>query len=437
MASAIASGKPDAGRVPRRGASPPRATMSSEAHSEPIPLPRARAGASRAGGCARASSGARSMSSFSSSLTRRIVVAQSRRPAGPGRRLPAAQPVPRRHHRRANAEPEDPGRHHRRRDRRLGRGRHRHDHRRSGKAAAARARRERRAAAPSDEDSIEFSINPERVGPVLHRLVTPTRTRARIYDRDGLLLLDSQHAVGARRRAARRAGEPRRRPAVVAAAVERRCAASFAPAKKRRAAEELDRPTASRCPRSPTALPGKTASAVRVDAAGETIVSVAVPIQRAAARSAARCCSRPRAATSIRSSPRERWALLRFFLVLAAVMLMLSLSLANTIAEPVRKLAEAAERVRRGIKIAPADPRLHQPLRRDRPSLGRAARHDPGALQPHRRDRELRRRRRARTQESADLAAQRGGDPAAGEIRPVARSSARRSCSTTCAASTG
>ena len=46
----------------------------------------------------------------------------------------------------------------------------------------------------------------------------------------------------------------------------------------------------------------------------------------------------------------ERWALLRFFLVLAAVMLMLSLSLANTIAEPVRKLAEAAERVRRGIK---------------------------------------------------------------------------------------
>src|SRR5271169_4989684 len=46
--------------------------------------------------------------------------------------------------------------------------------------------------APNDEDAITFSINPERVGPVLHRLVTPTHTRARIYDRDGLLLLDSQ-----------------------------------------------------------------------------------------------------------------------------------------------------------------------------------------------------------------------------------------------------
>ena len=46
--------------------------------------------------------------------------------------------------------------------------------------------------AQDDEDAIEFSINPERVGPLLHRLVTPTHTRGRIYDRDGVLLLDSQ-----------------------------------------------------------------------------------------------------------------------------------------------------------------------------------------------------------------------------------------------------
>src|SRR5271169_1151137 len=50
--------------------------------------------------------------------------------------------------------------------------------------------------APNDEDAITFSINPERVGPVLHRLVTPTQTRARIYDRDGSLLLDSQTLSG-------------------------------------------------------------------------------------------------------------------------------------------------------------------------------------------------------------------------------------------------
>jgi len=37
-----------------------------------------------------------------------------------------------------------------------------------------------------------FSINPERIGPVLRKLVSPTRTRARIYDRDGDVVLDSR-----------------------------------------------------------------------------------------------------------------------------------------------------------------------------------------------------------------------------------------------------
>src|SRR5919112_3888927 len=40
--------------------------------------------------------------------------------------------------------------------------------------------------------ALEFSINPERVAPLLRRLVTPTRTRARIFDREGALLLDSR-----------------------------------------------------------------------------------------------------------------------------------------------------------------------------------------------------------------------------------------------------
>ena len=35
------------------------------------------------------------------------------------------------------------------------------------------------------DDDTEFSINPARVAPLLRRLVTPTRTRARIFDQDG------------------------------------------------------------------------------------------------------------------------------------------------------------------------------------------------------------------------------------------------------------
>ena len=46
----------------------------------------------------------------------------------------------------------------------------------------------------------------------------------------------------------------------------------------------------------------------------------------------------------------ERWTIVRIFLVSAAIMFLLSLFLAGTIAEPIRRLAEAAYRVRRGIK---------------------------------------------------------------------------------------
>src|SRR5690606_34516498 len=42
-------------------------------------------------------------------------------------------------------------------------------------------------------DSLDFPINPERVAPVLRRLISPTRVRARIYDRDVNHILDSRH----------------------------------------------------------------------------------------------------------------------------------------------------------------------------------------------------------------------------------------------------
>src|SRR5688572_5511812 len=49
------------------------------------------------------------------------------------------------------------------------------------------------AGAPDDELSgLDFPINPERAGPVLRRLVSATDIRGRIYDRDGLLVIDSR-----------------------------------------------------------------------------------------------------------------------------------------------------------------------------------------------------------------------------------------------------
>jgi two-component system sensor histidine kinase ChvG len=203
------------------------------------------------------------------------------------------------------------------------------------------------APSQSDEDATEFSINPALVGPFLHRLVTPTRTRARIYDSDGRLLLDSRSfsARGAVVRSDLPDGSDRR------GALERivgRLRSFFLTSVVPRT-EDPWATNGRTMPEVAAALLGKTQSLVRVNAEGETIVSVAVPIQRMMATRGVLLLS-TQGGDIDRVIASERWAQLRFFLVLAVVMLVLSLSLANTIAEPVRRLADAAERVRRGIR---------------------------------------------------------------------------------------
>ena len=203
------------------------------------------------------------------------------------------------------------------------------------------------APSPSDEDATQFSINPALVGPFLHRLVTPTRTRARIYDSDGRLLLDSRSfsARGAVVRsdlpdAAERRGFADR----IVAHLRSLFLTSTAPR-----AEDPWATNGQTMPEVAGALQGKTQSLVRLNHIGETIVSVGVPIQHMMATRGALLLS-TQGGDIDRVITSARLAQLRFFLVLAVVMLVLSLSLANTIAEPVRRLADAAERVRRGIR---------------------------------------------------------------------------------------
>ena len=203
------------------------------------------------------------------------------------------------------------------------------------------------APSPSDEDATQFSINPALVGPFLHRLVTPTRTRARIYDSDGRLLLDSRSF------SARGAVEHSDLPD----ASERRGFADRIVARLRSlfltsTAPRAEDPWATNgqtMPEVAGALLGKTQSLVRINHLGETIVSVGVPIQHMMATRGVLLLS-TQGGDIDRVITSARLAQLRFFLVLAIVMLVLSLSLANTIAEPVRRLADAAERVRRGIR---------------------------------------------------------------------------------------
>ncbi len=204
------------------------------------------------------------------------------------------------------------------------------------------------AAPDEDLSTLEFSINPERVGPVLKRLVSPTRTRARIYDKDGDLLLDSR-ALSLRGSIQRTDLPP---PAEVAdrtivertwSEVRRRFGRTAVPLK-----EEQGTGNAGHYPEVSHALGGTTQSVVRVNTKGETIVSVAVPIEYfRTVRGALLLSTQGGDIDEIIAS--ERWAIFRVFLVAAGVMFVLSLFLAGTIAGPMRRLAEAAERVRRGV----------------------------------------------------------------------------------------
>ncbi|MDE2577252.1 MAG: sensor histidine kinase [Hyphomicrobiales bacterium] len=192
--------------------------------------------------------------------------------------------------------------------------------------------------------SLDFSINPERVGPLLRRLVTPTHTRARIYDGDGALLVDSASLTARSTILRSDLDDDPHRPLL------ERLWDNLRGHKRpswQREEEDIGAQNGSAYPEVARALHGGGAqSVVRTNARGETVVSVAAPIQRfRAVRGALLLSTQGGDIDAIIAS--ERWALVRIFIVSAGVMLLLSVFFAGTIAEPIRRLAEAAERVRR------------------------------------------------------------------------------------------
>lgn len=200
---------------------------------------------------------------------------------------------------------------------------------------------------PEPDFALEFPINPERVGPVLRRLISPTQTRARIYDRDGFLLLDSRYFY-LRGRSRNRIGpnEPNELAPmawlvdVVDAWLSHRDLPSYV---------EIGTANGRGYPEVSNALGGSSASIVRVDEQGDLIVSVAVPIRRQGTPAGALLLSTEGGDISaiVRA---ERLGIVRTFLVAASVTAILSVLLAGTIAGPIRRLSAAAKRVRHSVK---------------------------------------------------------------------------------------
>ncbi|HTV67491.1 MAG TPA: sensor histidine kinase [Rhizobiaceae bacterium] len=196
-------------------------------------------------------------------------------------------------------------------------------------------------------DSLDFPINPERVAPLLRRLISPTRTRARIYDRDANILLDSRHLYSR--------GQILRYdlPAIdqeelgFVDQVQKFLTNVF----------QSDLPvyteqpggSGTSYPEVMSALTGSPATVVRISEQGEQIVSVAVPVQRFRAVLGVLLLS-TQGGDIDKIVAAERAAILKVFGVAALVMALLSMLLASTIANPLRRLAASAVRVRLSVK---------------------------------------------------------------------------------------
>jgi two-component system sensor histidine kinase ChvG len=189
------------------------------------------------------------------------------------------------------------------------------------------------------DPSLEFPINPERVAPLLRTLVTPTKTRARIYDQSGFMILDSA-SIYTRGTVLRSQAAP--------VSDWWTSIMSWVPGDDFPPYQEYGASEGRRYPEVAAALAGSPADVVRVDADNQLVISVAVPVQRVRATVGVLLLStQPGEIDSIVAS--ERWGVLRIALVAATVTIILSLLLAGTIAGPLRRLAAAAERVQTSI----------------------------------------------------------------------------------------
>ena len=197
---------------------------------------------------------------------------------------------------------------------------------------------------PEEDSALDFPINPERVAPVLHTLISPTKTRARIYDPGGGLLLDSRDLENVMRFPLPPPSSPgvvERILTTIRTWINRGDLSLY---------RELGPAAGMGYEEVSDALKGQKKSMVRVNNLGEVIVSVAVPVLRSRTIHGALMLS-TQGDDIDQMVTAERVAILKVGGVASIVMIVLSLLLASTIAGPVRRLADSAEVVRRRIKM--------------------------------------------------------------------------------------
>jgi two-component system sensor histidine kinase ChvG len=207
--------------------------------------------------------------------------------------------------------------------------------------------------------ALQLSIAPERVTPILRRLVPPTDTRARVYAHDGTLIVDTAQ-LPLRGQAAKRE---------TAAAEDGRIKVKNAWSRfikwltrgELPVYREIGTANGSAYPEVRMAMSGSTTPMLLVNEKGEQIVSLAVPIHyRKAVQGVLLLSTRPGEIDEVLTE--ERNVIIVLALTAFAATLLASFLLARTIAGPMHRLSEMAESVSRTISA-----------RHDLPELDRRA----------------------------------------------------------------
>ena len=197
----------------------------------------------------------------------------------------------------------------------------------------------------SGPKELSWSIRPEQVAPVLRRITQSTGTTARVYDPDGILVADSRNLYGGLLEQ-ELPKLPEQKPGLWERFwrwLDKKLFRNDYPLQK-----DYGYDNGKSFPEVRAALTGASVSVVRVNGKGEIIITVGVPVTRQ--RSVLGALLLSTAGGEIDEVLRSERRLVIFMFVIAGlVTLLLSVSLASQVAEPIRKLAGAAEKVRKGV----------------------------------------------------------------------------------------
>jgi two-component system, OmpR family, sensor histidine kinase ChvG len=200
--------------------------------------------------------------------------------------------------------------------------------------------------------ALELSLSPERVTPILNRIIQPTNLRARIYDRAGNLVVDTatllKKGPGHVARPEPLADPARPRTRSLYTKITQFLLDGDLPVYR-----EIGNANGTAYPEVQEALRGKSTAVLLIDNSSEQIVAVAEPIRRGKSRTVQGVLllsTRPGDISKVVAEQRSLiWALATFAFLAT---LTSSWLLARTVADPMKRLSDAAEHVTKHISAS-------------------------------------------------------------------------------------